>query len=331
MAFDGLVLNTIVEELKNHLIGGKVQKIYQPSQNEILFSVYSNGLQYALCLNVSSNFYCAHLTTSKRENPTVAPNFCMLLRKHLINSKITNIYTNGLERIMIIEFSDDNEVLCNKKLIIELMGKYSNILLLGKSNVIIDAIKHFSTDTGANRNIFPNEYYEFPTSNKIDISNYSELENKLPINTSLSDFFIKTFTGISKSFIEYTIKTLKMSDDLNKENYTNLAKYIINLKENIVLNNVELIKLDNDYTISYSSSKEPLQANFFLDDYYSSRQIEEQFLTYRNSLLNFISAKLKKIEKKLVTLNNKLEECSHMEKYKLYGELLTTYLYQIPK
>ena len=74
MAFDGLVLNTIVEELKNHLIGGKVQKIYQPSQNEILFSVYSNGLQYALCLNASSNFYCAHLTTSKRENPKVRSN-----------------------------------------------------------------------------------------------------------------------------------------------------------------------------------------------------------------------------------------------------------------
>ena len=330
MAFDGLVLNAVTEELKNNLIGGKVQKVYQPSQNEVLLSIYANSLQYALCLNISANFYCAHLTTSKRENPTVAPNFCMLLRKHLTNSKLANIYTIGLERILIIEFSDDEDNnTISKKLIVELMGKHSNILLLDNSNIIIDAIRHFSISDGANRNIFPKEVYTFPTSNKIDILDYLSFENNLPTDSTLTQFFIDTFIGISKTFVEYSIQTLNLSNDLNKENYTKLANYIISLKNSISLNEVKCINFQNDYTITHTDTVEALQVNFFLDDYYSSKQLQEQFITYRNSLLNFISAKLKKLEKKLIALNSKLEECTHMEEYKIYGELITSNLYKI--
>ena len=90
MAFDGFVLNAVVAEL-DCLIGGKVQKVYEPNNNEILLSIYANGLQYALSINVSSNFYSIYLTTTKKENPLIAPNFCMLLRKYLMNFKIANI------------------------------------------------------------------------------------------------------------------------------------------------------------------------------------------------------------------------------------------------
>lgn len=181
MAFDGFVLNAVVTELKRTLINGKVQKIYEPNSNEILLSIYANGLQYALSLNVSSNFYSAYLTTTKKENPLAAPNFCMLLRKHLMGYRISNIFTMQLERILMIELVGNNEEheLTTKKLVVELMGKHSNILLLNADSIIIDSLKHFSIQNGANRDIMPRCEYVLPTSAKIDISLYSQLENKL--------------------------------------------------------------------------------------------------------------------------------------------------------
>ena len=310
MAFDGFVLNAVVAEL-DCLIGGKVQKVYEPNNNEILLSIYANGLQYALSINVSSNFYSIYLTTTKKENPLVAPNFCMLLRKYLMNFKIANISTMGLERIVIIELSgnDENHNPVIRKLVIELMGKHSNILLLNEETKIIDSLKHFSIENGATRNISPRYTYTFPTSTKIDIHDYLMLEKSLPTEETLSNFFTNHFTGVSKTLIKYAIADLKIEDYLSLENFHLLATYLLNLALN--------------------EKQESLQVNFFLDDYYHQKMQEEQFLSYRNQLLNFILAKLKKISKKLAVIDDKLKECEHLEDYQLYGELITSFLYQI--
>lgn len=342
MAFDGLVLKAVVSEL-DCLIGGKIQKIYEPTENEILLGIYSNGLQYALSINLSSNCYSVHLTTSKKENPLVAPNFCMLLRKHLMGYKISNIETFNLERILIIELTgkDDNNEITTKKLVVELMGKYSNILLLNNNNIIIDSLKHFFVDSGSSRNIMPKYSYSFPVSNKMDIKNYKDLENKFNDN-GLIDFFANNFTGISKISIESAISCIiqnspnvdsKLSKDiLDNETYTILAEYFLKLLNDIENNAVKCIEFkDNNYALVSDYDISHLQINLFLDDYYFKKQEKEQFLSYRNTILNFIMAKLKKISKKLNEINDKLIECADMEKYKLYGELITSYLYQIPK
>ena len=132
MAYDGLVNYSIVKELKNKIINGKIDKIFEPNFEEILLGIYSNGNKYALDLVVSSNYYRANLTTNAKPNPSQAPNFCMTLRKYLLGTHITNIYTNGLERIIFIEFEGYNKTkdFSAKKLIIELMGKHSNIILV---------------------------------------------------------------------------------------------------------------------------------------------------------------------------------------------------------
>lgn len=334
MAFDGFTLNAVVAELKTNLIGGKVQKIYEPNNNEILLSVYANGLQYALNINVSSNLYAMHLTTSKKENPLVAPNFCMLLRKHLMNFRITNISTFGLERIVTIEFagSDENHEELTKKLVIELMGKYSNILLLNEQGNIIDALKHFSMQDGSSRNILPRFEYLLPTSDKLDIEQYAVLENSFEPNSSLISFFANHFIGVSKILVKQAIFSLGIFDVLNHENYIAVVQYLINLKQSIFLLQAKCILLENnDYTLIPTLEKETLQVNFFLDDYYFQKQTREQFVNYRNQLLNFILAKFKKIAKKLLSVEEKLKECDHMEEYQLYGELITSNLYQISK
>ncbi len=339
MAFDGLILRAVTQELNTCLINGKIQKIYEPNKNEILLEIYCNKTQYCLSINISSSLYSVYLTNFKKLNPLKAPAFCMLLRKHLIGYKISNIYTKGLERILIIELTGKNEnyEIVTKKLIIELMGKYSNILLLNENNVIIDSFKRFYIDKGASRNIFSKCEYVFPFSNKIDISNFKQLENSLD-NSSLSTFFSQHFIGISKSFIATSLdycsslynNNFISKDILNKESYNILVQYILNLINNINTNKVICKISDNDdYYLVSSSKKNSLQVNLFLDNFYLKKQQKEHFISYRNELLNLVNTMLKKLSKKLSFIDNKLIECSNIDKYKLYGELITSNLYQI--
>lgn len=216
-----------------------------------------------------------------------------------------------------------------KKLIVELMGKYSNILLLNENNIIIDALKHFTISNGANRDIMPKYGYLYPTSNKIDINNFEQLENNLN-NSNLVDFFANNFTGISKTSVKQILNENNICNE--PKNYKLVASHLQQLINNIENSHIKCCNFDdNDYALTYSNSIETFQVNTFLDEYYNKKQQKEQFLTYRNTVLNFIMAKLKKISKKLAGIDEKLKECSEMEKYKLYGELITNYLYQIPK
>ena len=171
MAFDGLITKSVVYELNTCLIGGKIDRIFCPNSNEVLLGVYSSGIKYALNINISSNNYRINLTTNASPNPLVASNFCMVLRKYLLNTRISKIYSIDLERIVIIEFEDldlkDN--LTNKKLIIELMGKHSNVILTDENYIIINSIRHLSTANNSNRDILPKYKYIFPTSNKLNL------------------------------------------------------------------------------------------------------------------------------------------------------------------
>lgn len=336
MAFDGFTLKAVIPELQSCIVGGKIAKIYQPITDEIVLGIYSQGKNYALCCNISFSFYSLHLTTSSKPNPLSAPNFCMLLRKHLIGFKIKNIYMQGLERIAIIELEGYNELndLVTLKLIVELMGKHSNIILVNQDNIIIDSLKHLHTFSGSYRNILPGIPYISPEITKLDINNvdsnyYNQIsENDLIKN--LSSYFADTFTGISKTLIDYTISTLDITNDLTYDNFNKALTYLQELCKKSELRQVICLKIDQDYTVALADDVPTLAVNFFLDDYYSEREQSEEFTQYRNSMLAFIMKKLKKISKKLDSVNEKIKECSKMDEYKLYGELLTSYLYKMP-
>ena len=201
--------------------------------------------------------------------------------------------------------------------------------MLDENDIIIDSFKHFSTNNGASRNILPKHKYSSPSSNKIDISNFEELINNLD-DSCIIDFFCNNFIGLSKTSVKQLIAEKNISTSL--DNYTLLANYLLELQNNIKNSHVKCISVgNNDYALTYSQSTIPLQVNTFLDNYYNNKQENEQFLSYKNTLLSSFVSKLKKLSKKLSNINEKLEECSQMEKYKLYGELITSNLYQISK
>lgn len=175
MAFDGIVIKKVIDELQS-LVGYKIDKIYEPDKNTIILGLYGNFTNVSLLTCISSNNYRIHLTNNIIKNPNVAPNFCMLLRKHILGYRIKKIYSNGLERIISIELenSDNPNNIITKILVIELMGKHSNIILLDNNKIIIDSIRHTFVEKNAQRDIYPTSRYYEPTRNKL---NFLECKN----------------------------------------------------------------------------------------------------------------------------------------------------------
>ena len=332
MAFDGIVLKQVTEELNSCLIGGKINKVFEPSNNEIILGIYSNGKNYALLCNISASSYRIHLTTTSKPNPLNAPNFCMLLRKHLVGFRIKSISTPGLERLVTIEFEGYNELndLQIKKLIVELMGKHSNIILLNENNKIIDSLRHLDSSSGSLRDIMPAREYAFPTSDKEDFYSTSKDEFINKINSNIVKDVTNSFTGISKCFISSMLEKLNIAENsLSKNDLEIVYDNISNILNCLGTNKVSLNYKNNDYCLSLKETDELLQANFFLDDFYSKKEEEETFTVYRNNLLKLVLAALKKVSKKLTNIDSKLKECKDMDKYRIYGELITSNLYQI--
>ena len=333
MAFDGIVLKSVVSELNTCLINGKINKVYMPNSNEILLGIYSGGKNYCLLCNISSNSYRIHLTTTSKPNPLNATNFCMLLRKHLVGFRIVNISTLNLERIVTIELEGYNELndKLRKKLIIELMGKHSNIILLNENNNIIDSIRHLDISSGSLRDILPAREYILPNNDtKIDFYNTSKEDFINIINDDITKSITNNYTGFSNSFISSILENLNISNDSFSQNdLSALYDTIKTILLNIETNNVKLVNYNtNDYVIT-TLNTEPLQVNFFLDDFYSKKEEKDSINTYRNNLLKLVLTALKRISKKLDNINLKLKECDNMDKYRIYGELITSNLYRL--
>ena len=336
MAFDGIITKKIVAELNNSLIGGKINKVFEPNKNEIILGIYSHGVNYALNLSIASDSYRLNLTTHSKQNPLNAPGFCMLLRKHIIGSKIRKIYTIGLERIVYIELECYNELndLVNKKLIIELMGKHSNIILCNENNIIIDSLRHLSVEENSIRDILPAREYIIPQNNKLDfyeIKTFDEFYKLVSQKSALDSGISSLFIGFSKLYIQALIQNRNIDNSITTSNLKIAYKYISDTLSNLENNTVSVIPFKNDFSITLEQNNDLLQANFFIDDFYFNKENQNLFTSYRNNILKLVLSTLSKIKKKLYNINQKIKECENMDTYKLYGELLTAYLYQIPE
>lgn len=341
MAFDGIVTRAIASELQQ-LSGARIDKIYQPNKNNIILGFYLDGMNYALNICIDPVNYRIHLTTHPKKNPQVAPNFCMVLRKHLIGLHIKNIITDNLERIVTIEFEgfDDIDDIITKKLVIELMGKHCNIILLDEQNIIIDSIRHINNENSM-RAIVPHTKYTYPAVSKhnflecISLEDFiTKLDNKDSFE-QLAGSISNSYNGISKSFITNAIKKLNLQDT-SQTSINKLYLYInkiINNTDSFELNFETIYNKNNiacDYfLIPESDSNNQFVLNFFIDDFYYKKETDEELKTYRNNVLKLILTTLKKYQTRLININDKLQNCENMDKYKLYGELITANLYKI--
>lgn len=324
MAFDGITTRAVITELKNKLIGGKINKIFEPTKNEILLNIY-NRENYTLLLSANPDYCRINLTTHTKPNPQNAPNFCMLLRKYLIGGKIIDISNYDLERTVQIKFECYNELndLVVRKLFIQIMSRQSNIILTNENNIIIDALKHFENSLPAN----PFEFAKISKKSFLEINNFNEFKSLIN-NENLLKFLPNTFIGFSKNFVQQVL----LNQNIPYENYskTDLEKlfnYIKTIISNFGTNNISLEIDSSDYWISLKASENTI--NYDLDEFYFDKEQKSIFASSRNNLLKIVSGNLKKIYKKLENINTKLQECENMDTYRIYGELLTANLYKL--
>ncbi|MDO5649242.1 MAG: NFACT RNA binding domain-containing protein [Gallicola sp.] len=355
MSYDGIVTHFVVEELKEKLIGGKINKINQPDRNEIHMIVYNNRKNYRLLLGVSSNIPRVYITEENRKNPLTAPNFCMFLRKQIQSGIIEDIDQDGLDRTISIKIKTFNELglLENKKLILELMGKHSNLILVKEDDTILDALKRISKDISRVRQIIPGLTYSTIDDEKWDLrkkgfQNPSEIYREEMGNEKLFQFFYRHYTGFSPilgrelSSLSNLAPSTRLQD-LDQENWDRIDQEFLELYNRIVKKEISpQIILDMEdgsfkefhgLNINYLGDRKIKFDNLseMLEAYYKQSSVEDRISQKISSLRKIVQRKYNRDQNKLVTMENELIESKDREQYKIYGDLLSANNHKIDK
>ena len=346
MALDGLFLYATLEELKNSILDSKIYKINQPEKDEIIFSLKKDKNLYKLLISASSVYPRIHFTDINKKNPMTPPMFCMILRKYLSNSKITSIYQLQLDRVVFIDFQGKDELGYEKSytLIIEIMGRHSNISLIEKSSsTILDSIKHITPEINSVRTLLPGLKFVLPPkSNKLNPLDYTydDLENFiLENNIKLNDTFIsKVFMGTSNQLSKEITKSFH--SELSSENLREIHKEIelffskVKNKDFSFFITSENGIFKDFFSINLPSLEETDKKHFSspsktLEYYYSEKDKRDRLTNKSSSLLKLVNNNLERCHKKMEILNENLKKCEESDKYKIYGELLTANIYSI--
>ena len=348
MALDGFVIANVIHELKEKLVGGRINKIAQPEKDEIILTIKAKET-YKLFCSAGAGLPLIYLTEENKANPMVAPNFCMLLRKHLNSARIVDIFQPGLERIVNIKIEHLNEMgdLCEKTLVIELMGKHSNIIFMDDTNTVIDSIKRVSGFVSSVREVLPGRPYFIPhTQNKLDPLTITESEfyekvyqQPIPIGKAL----YTSLTGLSPLLANEACS--RASIDANKPANTlseleqihlfgTMIRMITDLKE---ANFTPNIAYEGKSPIEFSCLPLTVYKDKEIKEFDSISQVLEEYYASKNQLTRIRqkSADLRKIVQNAIERTSKkydlqlkqLKDTEQRDKYKVYGELITTYGY----
>ena len=353
MAFDGITISAVVAELNKTLINGRLFKIAQPEKDELILTIKNNKEQYRLLISAGASLPLIYLTGSNKTSPLTAPSFCMLLRKHINNGRIVRIFQPGLERVINFEIEHLNEMgdLCHKTLIVELMGKHSNIIFCDDKNMIIDSIKHINIMTSSVREVLPGREYFIPmTEEKLDPLSVSFETFKDKVSGKsfpISKAIYTSLTGISPIASEdilnlADIDSSQPSNSLTDTEYIHLfnifTNYMSEVKEGIF---TPVIYYSNEIPVEFSALPLSIYAeskavhydsiSAVLEKYYAEKDIITRIRKRSTDLRQVVNNALSKSIKKYDLQEKQLKDTEKRDKYKVYGELLTAYGYSCPE
>ena len=351
MALDGIVVASMAKELQENFTNARLSKIAQPEKDELLLTLKGPNGQKRLLLSASASLPLVYITGTNKPSPMTAPNFCMLLRKHVANGRITSITQPDMERILVfeIEHLDDLGDLRHKKLIIELMGKHSNIIFCDENDMILDSIKHISAQVSSVREVLPGRTYFIPAQqdkmNPLKENGEHFMEHALQKPYSASKAIYTSYTGISPlaanefcyranvdgdapcaSLTESEQQKLTevflaaMSDIREGRFYPNI---IMHQDEPIEYAAIPLTSYASDTILPYNSISE------VLENYYAQRSLYTRMRQKSADLRHVINTLLERNRKKYDLQKKQLKDTDKREKYKVYGELIHTYGYQL--
>ncbi len=347
MALDGIYLSTIVKNLKNTLTDCKIDKINQPEKDEIILTFRKERKNIKLLISASPRFARIHITENTKKNPITAPIFLMVLRKYLLNGKILDIYQKDGDRIVILKIENTDELGFNStySLIVEIMGRHSNITLVrNRDNKVMECIKHITSNINSYRVLYPGTSYVYPpAANKLNpfsfnFETFSEYisNNFIEFNDS---FYSSVFTGISRllSTELYYMLTQINSSPTRIEIYDHFNLFIENLNtsENFVSYCDIDHKLKDYYCVSLKTLKKQYSEtkynnpNLLMDDFYLKKDTQDRLLNKSTDLQKLINTNLDRCMKKKKILEETLRECLNKDIYKIKGDLLTSFIYSI--
>lgn len=351
MPLDGIVIANIISELKTKLIGGKIDKVYQPERDELCFIVRNKGENHRLFITASASHPRLHITGHTKANPDNAPQFCMLLRKFLSGGRITDIIQPDFERIVIINVESANEMgdITVKNLIVEIMGKHSNIILT-RDGIILDSIKRVSREKSSVREVLPGLPYFYPPSknkkNPIRI-NDTEFFETLANNTAQIETCIYTsYNGISPVVASEIVCRSgafpeNLSDTLSVSAKTKLYTEFLKIVAEIVTERFtpEIYYDEKNRAVDFSSIRLMVYSKYttkqydsiceLLDDFYISKDSSRIKAQKSADMKKLITQNLERCAKKREIQHQTMGEIKNRDKHKLYGELITANIYEL--
>lgn len=353
MAFDGLVMANVCYELKTCLVGGRISKISMPNKDELLLTIKNMAKNFRLLISANASLPLIYLSNINKQSPLNAPAFCMFLRKYIGTAKITDIYMESLERIIIIELEHNDELgdKCRKKLIFEMMGKHSNIIFCDENLKILDSIKRISASTSSLREVLPARTYFLPKElqkiNPLTLdfeSFYNLIKNS---NENILRFLYLNYAGISPLLAEEictraNIDSVSLASSLREIEYKHLYRtfelIMEDIKDNrfsptIVYKNEEPIEFSSLSLSAYSStlfkSIKFESISKLIYEYYSAKDTYIRIKQKSSDLRKIISTILERNVKKFDLQRKQLLDSDKMDKFKVYGDLITTYGYEL--
>lgn len=353
MAFDGITIANVVKEMNDTIIGCRIYKIAQPEADELLLTIKGSCGQKRLFISAGASLPLIYFTENNKPSPMTAPGFCMLLRKHLQNGRIVSVTQPGLERIihMDIEHLDEMGDLCRKRLIIEIMGKHSNIIFCHENGTIIDSIKHVSGLVSSVREVLPGkQYFVADTQDKADALNttYEEfVQLVLAKPTAVFKAIYGSYTGISpilaqeicfRASVDGDAPCASLSDAQGKQlfdTFINVMSLVKNgeFAPHIAYTGKQPVEFaaipltmyshGDDYIVPYESM------SLLLEQYYAEKNTLTRIRQKSADLRKIVQTALERNVKKYDLQLRQMKDTEKRDTYRIYGELLNTYGYGI--
>ncbi len=355
MAFDGITVACLVDELNRRLKGGRISKIAQPEKDEILLTIKAEE-NLRLLISANATLPLMYITEDNKPSPMTAPAFCMLLRKHFNSARITDIRQGfgkeeSLERTVdfCIEHLDEMGDVRIKHLMVEIMGKYSNIILCDENYRILDSIKRVNSFMSSVREVLPGRDYFLPgTEDRVNPLNmqFEEFRSKvLSANIPLSKAIYTGLTGISPMTAEELLRRAGMDgrlpanetdDDFGMHLFKCIERAVDEVKEKRF---TPFIMTENGVPVEFSvlPISEDVRGHFEIREYTSVSKLLFDFYSEKNAatairqksadLRKIVSTAVEREAKKLSLQQKQMEDTAKRDKYRIYGELLTAYGY----
>lgn len=352
MAFDGITIANLVKEFQETLVGGRINKIAQPEADELLITIKNNKTQYRLLLSASASLPLVYFTEKNKTSPLTAPNFCMLLRKHIGSGRIAAVTQPDMERAIEFRIEHLNELgdPCFKILVVEIMGKHSNIIFLNEERMILDSIKHVSCNVSSIREVLPGRDYFLPKTQ----------EKKNPLTVTEEEFFQTVYTkpmacakalytsltGLSPSMAEEICFRASIDGSLPPDGlsqaarlhlYHTFARTMEDVAEGRFVPNI--VYNEKDEPVEYAALPLTHYGDAPVKTFASMSQVLELYYAQKDritrirqksaDLRRIVQTALERNRKKFDLQSRQMKDTEKMDKYKVYGELINTYGYNL--